>query len=362
MHAVPRQGRRPDAPRQLAFHDEIQGGFDHDAEHRWCLDCHDNAEARRAAPHQRQAGPLHRVLPALRPVPRRQVPRLARRRARQADRDVEREEDLFPLRELPQPALAAVQGAQARAAGQIAAAGAGPMSRPEPSSRRPGRAPGRPSPEAGDLRAATSCAPPRPARPSPPWPGCKPEAVVEELLAPAPRASSPRSELAGDARQAREEVVGAVRQEGHRRRHGRPCPASSSATASTSRAASAAAAASTPACKENNQSRKNPQIQWIRVLRDGQGARRRPARTPTPYYDAGDGAASRATSTCRCSASSAATRPASRSARSRPPGRSRTASWSSTTTGASAAAAACRPAPTAPATSTGPSPTCRPPR
>jgi hypothetical protein len=29
--------------RELQFHDDIQGIFDHDAEHRWCLDCHDNA-------------------------------------------------------------------------------------------------------------------------------------------------------------------------------------------------------------------------------------------------------------------------------------------------------------------------------
>ncbi len=27
--------------RELAFHDEQQSVFDHDAEHRWCLDCHD---------------------------------------------------------------------------------------------------------------------------------------------------------------------------------------------------------------------------------------------------------------------------------------------------------------------------------
>jgi hypothetical protein len=27
--------------RQLAFHEDIQGVFDHDSEHRWCLDCHD---------------------------------------------------------------------------------------------------------------------------------------------------------------------------------------------------------------------------------------------------------------------------------------------------------------------------------
>jgi hypothetical protein len=28
--------------RQLAFHEDIQGIFDHDSEHRWCLDCHDS--------------------------------------------------------------------------------------------------------------------------------------------------------------------------------------------------------------------------------------------------------------------------------------------------------------------------------
>ncbi|HEX6851278.1 MAG TPA: hypothetical protein VF139_07695 [Candidatus Polarisedimenticolaceae bacterium] len=30
--------------RSLGFHEEIQAAFDHDAEHRWCLDCHDNAD------------------------------------------------------------------------------------------------------------------------------------------------------------------------------------------------------------------------------------------------------------------------------------------------------------------------------
>jgi len=30
--------------RALEFHDDIQAMFDHDAEHRWCLDCHDNAD------------------------------------------------------------------------------------------------------------------------------------------------------------------------------------------------------------------------------------------------------------------------------------------------------------------------------
>ncbi len=36
---LPRNAER----RQLAMHDEQQAIFDHDAEHRWCLDCHDNA-------------------------------------------------------------------------------------------------------------------------------------------------------------------------------------------------------------------------------------------------------------------------------------------------------------------------------
>jgi hypothetical protein len=30
--------------RALGFHDDVQGRFDHDAEHRWCLDCHDRAD------------------------------------------------------------------------------------------------------------------------------------------------------------------------------------------------------------------------------------------------------------------------------------------------------------------------------
>ncbi|HET6412231.1 MAG TPA: hypothetical protein VFG53_09240 [Anaeromyxobacter sp.] len=34
---LPKNGER----RELAFHDEQQSIFSHDAEHRWCLDCHD---------------------------------------------------------------------------------------------------------------------------------------------------------------------------------------------------------------------------------------------------------------------------------------------------------------------------------
>ena len=29
--------------RELAFHDDVQSRFEHDSEHRWCLDCHDAA-------------------------------------------------------------------------------------------------------------------------------------------------------------------------------------------------------------------------------------------------------------------------------------------------------------------------------
>jgi hypothetical protein len=34
-------GQKDRARRTLAFHDEQQSVFDHDADHRWCLDCHD---------------------------------------------------------------------------------------------------------------------------------------------------------------------------------------------------------------------------------------------------------------------------------------------------------------------------------
>jgi hypothetical protein len=34
---MPKDGKR----RELGFHEEQQSVFDHDAEHRWCLDCHD---------------------------------------------------------------------------------------------------------------------------------------------------------------------------------------------------------------------------------------------------------------------------------------------------------------------------------
>ncbi|BDG07905.1 hypothetical protein [Anaeromyxobacter paludicola] len=38
------QGPGDPTRRRLGFHDDVQDRFDHDAEHRWCLDCHDNAD------------------------------------------------------------------------------------------------------------------------------------------------------------------------------------------------------------------------------------------------------------------------------------------------------------------------------
>jgi hypothetical protein len=35
------QDQKDGTRRELGFHDEQQAIFDHDAEHRWCLDCHD---------------------------------------------------------------------------------------------------------------------------------------------------------------------------------------------------------------------------------------------------------------------------------------------------------------------------------
>jgi hypothetical protein len=37
------QGAADPKRRELAFHDDVQSSFDHDSEHRWCLDCHMNA-------------------------------------------------------------------------------------------------------------------------------------------------------------------------------------------------------------------------------------------------------------------------------------------------------------------------------
>jgi hypothetical protein len=37
------QGPGDSKRRELAFHDDVQSAFDHDSEHRWCLDCHMNA-------------------------------------------------------------------------------------------------------------------------------------------------------------------------------------------------------------------------------------------------------------------------------------------------------------------------------
>src|SRR5205823_4480706 len=70
---------------------------------------------RPAAAGQRAAGAVLRVVPALRPVPRRQVPRLAGGRARPPHRQLEWQEGISALHPLSQPALAAIQAAPAAA-------------------------------------------------------------------------------------------------------------------------------------------------------------------------------------------------------------------------------------------------------
>src|SRR5512139_3406023 len=69
-----------------------------------------------AAAGERGADPPRGVVPAVRTVPRGQVPRLEGGRPREADRDVERGEAVPPLRPLPQPARPGVQAASADAA------------------------------------------------------------------------------------------------------------------------------------------------------------------------------------------------------------------------------------------------------
>ena len=71
-----------------AMHTDIV--LKHDETHRWCLDCHDanNRDVLHLASGEPRA--VRRILPPLRPVPRRKVSRLARRRARPPHRQLER--------------------------------------------------------------------------------------------------------------------------------------------------------------------------------------------------------------------------------------------------------------------------------
>ena len=73
----------------------------HDAEHRWCLDCHDAGEPRLAAPGQRREAPVRGVVPALRTVPRRETARLEGRSPRPARWKLERLQGLPSLCPLP---------------------------------------------------------------------------------------------------------------------------------------------------------------------------------------------------------------------------------------------------------------------
>ena len=190
--------------RELAFHDEQQSIFDHDAEHRWCLDCHDlqNRDVLRLA-----SGA---------PVPFTESYRLCGQCHGDKYRDwragvhgkrvgqLGRREDLFPVRELPQPPLAPLQGGAGGRGGREEdhRAHARPTLKPEPRPQRPEEhAPmtsRRTPPGAGRhaepraahdprrrtprsiRRAAPSCARPPPAPPSPALSACGVE--MEDFL------------------------------------------------------------------------------------------------------------------------------------------------------------------------------------
>ena len=73
------------------MHDDIE--LQHDEQHRWCLDCHDADGPRLAPPGERRADPVRGVVPALRPVPRREAAGLEGRRARAPHRQLERPQE-----------------------------------------------------------------------------------------------------------------------------------------------------------------------------------------------------------------------------------------------------------------------------
>ena len=86
-------GMTPDRTRRelTAMHTDIV--LKHDETHRWCLDCHDadNRDVLHLASGERVS--VRGILPPVRPVPRREVPRLARRRPRPPHRQLERRQD-----------------------------------------------------------------------------------------------------------------------------------------------------------------------------------------------------------------------------------------------------------------------------
>ena len=94
--------------------------------------CH---QPRLSAPGQRRARVVRRIVPAVRPVPRRKIARLARRRAWAPHRQLERRERLPAVRPLPQSAPAAVPRARA----QARAAAAQPRHDDERRPRKPDR-------------------------------------------------------------------------------------------------------------------------------------------------------------------------------------------------------------------------------
>ncbi len=311
-------------PKQLAFHDEIQAGLHHGPPSRWCLDCHDNAKR----------DFLHLINGDLVPFTE------SYRVCGQCHGDKYRDwrlgvhgkrvgmwngaEDLLPLRELPQSPQPALQGAEADAAAR-AAAGPGIRRRaPAPARRRrrrhePPREAARlaggavPADAAGEwsrrrfLQAGAATAALAAAA------GCKPAAVVEELR------RRNFKELKSEELQAllaasREEVLGAVRQRASPSARPGPMPGVNFGYGLDLSRCIGCRRCVYACVKENNQSRKHPQIQWIRVLQ-----MEKEHGVDLAHADAllqpASSSPSRATSTCRRSASSAATRPAPRCAR-----------------------------------------------
>ena len=239
-------------------------------------------QPRPAAPRERRAGAVRGVVSAVRPVPRREVPRLARRRARPPRSGSGTARKAVPaLRALPQPAPAALQAAGAETGAATADATAveadgrgSPCGRPTADRTRD---------TAGSSRSVAAAAA---------------AGLAADRLRPAAAArdaarAAARSRSGAGSASTRQKYGKAVTRVGRRAR----CRACCSPTRSTSRAASAAGAASYACVEENNQSR-DPQVQWIRVLAMDKEQGR--STSPTPIRTTSRSRCPRpATSTCR---------------------------------------------------------------
>ena len=105
------------------MHDDIV--LDHGPKDRWCFDCHNPDDRDRLRLANGAVDRLRRVLPAVRPVPRHHLPRLARGHPRTPRGLLERRQELPALRPLPQPARPPVPADRTAAAAGAAAVPAG---------------------------------------------------------------------------------------------------------------------------------------------------------------------------------------------------------------------------------------------